>query len=65
MKTMAAVWEQGGGDPEMTRNRGVLQEGSHKMSRQRADPHEAIRKTCLDLAGDHFQSLEEMIGSAP
>ncbi|HNQ00945.1 MAG TPA: hypothetical protein P5551_12285 [Syntrophales bacterium] len=54
MKTMAAVREQGEAMPEMTRNRGVLREGPQEMSRQRADPYESIRKTCLGMMEDHF-----------
>ena len=65
MKAMAAMQEQGEAMLEMIQKSGVLQEGSQKMVRQWADQYKAIQKTYLDMVEDHFQKLEEMIGSAP
>jgi len=65
MKATAAMQEQGEAMLEMIQKSGVLQEGSQKMVRQWADQYKAIQKTYLDMVEDHFQKLEEMIGSAP
>jgi len=64
MKSMMAMQEQGETMLDMIQKSGVLQEGSQKMLKDWADKYKAIQKTYLDMVEDHFQKLEEIIGSA-
>jgi Cys-tRNA synthase (O-phospho-L-seryl-tRNA:Cys-tRNA synthase) len=65
MKSMAAMQEQGEAMLEMIQKSGVLQEGSQKMVKEWADKYKSIQKTYLDMVEDHFEKLDEIIGSAP
>jgi len=46
---------------EMIQKSGVLQEGSQKMVKDRADKYKVIQKTYLDMVEDHFKKLEDII----
>jgi hypothetical protein len=65
MKSMAAMQEQGETMLDMILKSGVLQEGSQKMVKDWADKYKSIQKTYLDMVEDHFEKLDEIIGSAP
>lgn len=65
MKTMLAMQEQGETMLNMIQQSGVLQEGSQKMVEEWAVKYKSIQKTYLDMVEDHFQKLEDIIGSAP
>jgi hypothetical protein len=65
MKSMAALQEQGETMLDMILKSGVLQEGSQKMVKDWADQYKSIQKTYLDMVEDHFEKLDEIIGSAP
>ncbi len=65
MKSMAAMQGQGEAMLDMILKSGVLQEGSQNMVKDWADKYKSIQKTYLDMVENHFEKLDEIIGSAP
>jgi len=65
MKSMAATQGQGEAMLDMILKSGVLQEGSQNMVKDWADKYKSIQKTYLDMVENHFEKLDEIIGSAP
>jgi hypothetical protein len=65
MKTMSAMREQGETMLAMIEKSGVLQEGSLNMVRDWAKKYKAIQNSYLAAVEDHFQKLDDIIGSGP
>jgi len=65
MKSMMAMQEQGETMLEMIQKSGVLQEGSLNMVRDWAKKYKSIQKSYLDAVEEHFEKLDDIIGSTP